>query len=106
MAAGSRGSASSPAARACFAARRVGSVASPGGDRFAEPARARDLRAQRRPRGSDGPRGEASLVVQHPQNGQIGARRLGDRACDRLQRHPQIPGLGDPGRGIRQALDR
>ena len=86
------------------AARWLGRLA--GDDRFAEPPRARNLRAQRRPRGSDGPRGEASLVVQHPQNGKIGVRRLGDRACDRVQRHPQIPGLGDPGRGIRQALDR
>ena len=86
------------------AARWLGCLA--GDDRFAKPPRARNLRAQRRPRGSDGPRGEASLVVQHPQNGKIGVRRLGDRACDRVQRHPQIPGLGDPGRGIRQALDR
>jgi len=58
-------------------------------------------------RGSDGPRGEAPLVVQHPQNGK--GRRASPRRprpANRVSATRRIPGLGDPGRGIRQALDR
>ena len=58
--------ASTPAARARFAARCVGSVGVAGGDRFGEPARPGHLGAERRPGGRHGSCREAPLVVHAP----------------------------------------
>ena len=78
----------------------------PGRDGLGEPPRPGHLGAERRAGGRDRARGEAPLVVEDPQNRQIGARRVGDCRGNRLQSDPQLRGFGHLGRRLCQALDR
>ena len=106
VAAGARGHGEQPG-RPSLLRRPMGRLGrAPGGDRFTEPASPGHLGGEGRTGGRHGSRREAPLVVHHPQNGQIGTRRVGDRSGDRLQRDPQILCFGHLGRRLCQALDR
>ena len=74
-------------------ARRLGDV--PRGDRLAGRPRARHLGAERRPFGSQRPREQLSLGVDHAHDREVGAGGFGRSAREGSERGTQVTTRGD-----------